>query len=77
VQRIEDISADLAGSQVTIKAAKERHTQTNNVLGGLLDQVEGVAPEQVGVEILALQTRLQASLQVTSMLYQLSLANYV
>jgi hypothetical protein len=39
--------------------------------------VEGVTPEEVGVEILALQTRLQASLQVTSMLYQLSLANYV
>jgi flagellin-like hook-associated protein FlgL len=76
-QKIEDISADLAGAQVTVAAAKERHTQTNSVLGGLLDQVEGVTPEEVGVEILALQTRLQASLQVTSMLYQLSLANYV
>ena len=47
------------------------------MLGGLLDTIEGVPTEQVGAEILALQTRLQASLQVTSMLYQLSLANYI
>ena len=77
VQKIEDISADLAAAHVTINAARERHKQTSSVLGGLLDTIEGVPPEQVGAGILALQTRLQASLQVTSMLYQLSLANYI
>ena len=33
--------------------------------------------EDVGAQILTLQTRLQASMQVTSMLYQTSLVNYM
>ena len=33
--------------------------------------------EQVGAEILALQTRMQASMQTTAMLFQTSLVNYL
>lgn len=77
VQRIEDIAAELANVQVTMQNTKERHVQMNHTLGGLLDSVEGVPTEQVAAEILALQTRLQASLQTTSMMYQISLVNYL
>ena len=38
---------------------------------------QGVPTEEVGARILALQTRLQASLQTTSLLYQTSLVNYI
>jgi flagellar hook-associated protein 3 FlgL len=76
-QKVEDISAELAGAQATIVATQERHREAGHVLSGLLDQVTGVPFEQVATEILALQTRLQASLQVTSMLYQLNLTNYM
>jgi hypothetical protein len=43
----------------------------------MLQQIEGVSQEQVAAEILALQTRLQASLQTTARLYQTSLVNYL
>jgi flagellar hook-associated protein 3 FlgL len=76
-QKIEDIAGELAGSQRTLKAAQERHQQTRGTVEGLLDTIEGIPTEQVAAEILALQTRLQASLQTTSMLYRISLVNYL
>jgi hypothetical protein len=76
-QRIEDVVADLAHAQISTNAAKQRHQQTNSVLNGLLGDIEGIPAEQVATEILALQTRLQASLQTTAILYQLNLANYL
>ena len=43
----------------------------------MLDGVEGISNEEVIAKILALQTNLQASYQVTSMLYQTSLVKYI
>jgi flagellar hook-associated protein 3 FlgL len=43
----------------------------------MLEQIEGVPTEEVGARILALQTRLQASLQTTSLLFKTSLVNYI
>jgi len=77
VQRIEDIEAELAGAQTSLAAAKDRHQQTKSTLADMLQQIEGVPPEEVAAQILALQTRLQASLQTTSLLYQTSLVNYL
>lgn len=76
-QKLEDIASELAGAQATIASTQERHRETGNALSGLLDEVTGVPIEQVATEILALQTRLQASLQVTSMMYQLNLTNFI
>ncbi len=76
-QTVESIATELSGAQAALGTATERHTQTSNTITDLLGQIEGVSNEQVGTEILALQTRLQASLQTTSMLYKLSLVNYM
>lgn len=76
-QTVADIETDLATAQVSIGAATTRHQQQSSTLSGYLDQITGVSNEQVGAEILTLQTRLQASMQVTSMLYQTSLVNYM
>lgn len=76
-QKIEDIEVDLAGAQQTLAAATDRHQQTSSTLSDMLQQIEGVPTEQVGAEIMALQTRLQASLQTTSLLYKMSLVNYM
>jgi hypothetical protein len=46
-------------------------------LSDFLQQIDGVSNEDVGAKLLTLQTRMQASLQVTSMLYQTSLVNYI
>jgi hypothetical protein len=43
----------------------------------MLDGVEGVDNEEVIAKILALQTNLQASYQVTSMLYQTTLVKFI
>jgi flagellar hook-associated protein 3 FlgL len=77
VQKIEGITADLAGAQVTLTSAADRHKQTKTTLADMIDQIEGVSNEEVASRIIALQTRLQASLQTTSLLYKTSLVNYL
>ncbi len=77
VQKISDIEAEIANAQTAMTQAKDRHQQTTAALSGLLDTVSGISQEQVGSEILALQTRLQASLQTTAMLSRISLVNYL
>jgi flagellar hook-associated protein 3 FlgL len=76
-QTIEEIAADLAGAQRSLAAADDRHRQAAATLTGLLDEIEGVPAEEIAARILALQTRLEASLQVTAMLHQVSLVNYL
>ena len=46
-------------------------------LGNLLQGIEQAPQDQVAAQILALQTRLEASLQTTSILYRLSIVNYL
>jgi flagellin-like hook-associated protein FlgL len=77
IQSIENIEADLAGAQANIASSKERHQQAIGTLSNFLEQIEGVPTEEVAAQILALQTRLEASLQTTAMLYQTSLVNYL
>lgn len=76
-QAVTDIEAELAGAQTSLDAAKSRHQQTTATLGDFLQQISGVSNEQVGAQILALQTRMQASMQTTAMLFQTSLVNYL
>ena len=76
-QTITNIATDLAGAQTSMKAATARHQQTSATLGDFLQSIQGVSSEEVGTELLALQTRMQASMQTTSMLFQTSLVNYL
>jgi len=76
-QTIQDIQANLATAQTTIKDAAARQTQAQGQLQGIVDQAESVSTDQVASELLALQTELQASYQTTSMLSQLTLTKYL
>jgi flagellin-like hook-associated protein FlgL len=76
-QKISDVSAEIAAAQKSFEAAQTRHQQTANMLTDLLQSIEGVSQEEVGVQILSMQTSLQASLQTTAMLSQLSLVNFL
>jgi flagellar hook-associated protein 3 FlgL len=76
-QSVEMIQAELAGAQISMESAKERHVETKATLEDLLQGVEGVSTEEVAAKILTLQTRLEASLQATSMLYQTSILKYI
>jgi len=76
-QSLTDIAAQLASAQVSVASAKTRHQQTSGTLDDFLQQISGVSSEEVGSQILALQTRMQASMQTTAMLFQTSLVNYL
>jgi flagellar hook-associated protein 3 FlgL len=76
-QSVQDIQADFATAQTTMKDATARQTQTQAMLQNIVDQAESVSPDQVASQILALQTALQASYQTTSMLSQLSLTKFL
>jgi len=76
-QRIEDIRSELTHAQTTMQSASDRQQQRKSTLQGMLEGIEGVSQEQVAAQILALETRLQASLQTTAMLYQISIVNYL
>jgi flagellar hook-associated protein 3 FlgL len=74
-QKIEDISSSLASAQAAMETAKDRHRQADKQLTDMLQSIEAIDPNLVGAQILTVQTNLQASLQTTAMLSQLSLVN--
>jgi flagellar hook-associated protein 3 FlgL len=76
-QSVADIQTDLASAQVAMKNITARQSQSQLMLQDLVDQTENINSDQVATEILALQTRLQASYQTTSMLSQLTLVKYL
>jgi flagellar hook-associated protein 3 FlgL len=76
-QKVQDIETELAGAQTTLATATDRHRQTKSTLEDMLNQIEGVSNEEVATKIMTLQTRLQASLQTTALLYQTSLVHYL
>jgi flagellar hook-associated protein 3 FlgL len=76
-QTIQDIQADFAGAQASIKSTADRQTQSKAISQTLLDSIEGINNDEVATKILALQTALQASYQTTSDLYKMSLVKFL
>jgi len=76
-QSLADIATDLASAQVAMKDIAARQDQSQVMLQSLVDKSESISSDEVATELLALQTRLQASYQTTSMLSQMSLVKYL
>jgi flagellin-like hook-associated protein FlgL len=76
-QAIDDIEADIANAQVTVKNAQSENQQRQNMLTTMLQGINGVSQDQIGAQILQLQNVLQASYSTTARLSQLSLVNYL
>jgi flagellin-like hook-associated protein FlgL len=74
---IEVVTMELAVARTTSDNSATRHTNYKAQLDDLLSDVETVSKEDVAMEILALQVRLQASYQTTAMVAQLSLVHYI
>lgn len=74
---IEILTMELGVARGTLDNATKRHTDYKSQLDNLLSDIETVSKEDVAMEILALQTRLQASYQATSMVTKLSLVNFM
>jgi flagellar hook-associated protein 3 FlgL len=76
-QKLSDIAGELAGAQIALDNAKERHEQSGTTLQNLLQDVEGAPTEEVAAQILAMQTSLQATLQTTALLLRTNLLQYL
>lgn len=74
---IEIITMDIGIAMKSLQNATDRHKTYAGQLTNLLSDVESISKEDVAMEIMSLQTRLTASYQVTSMLSQLSLVNFL
>jgi flagellar hook-associated protein 3 FlgL len=74
---IEMLSVELGNAKANIASIADRQDGYKAQLTGLLEDIESVPKEGVAMEILAIQTRLQASYQATSLVAQLSLVNYL
>ncbi len=77
VQNITDIETSLANAQTAMASAKTQHQQNSATLTNMLQSIEGVDENQVGAEILSLQTSLSASLSTTARMAQLTLLNFL
>lgn len=74
---IQTIAVDLASASTAIKSANSRHAIAKDLAADAISSVEDVSKEDVSLRILALQTQLQASYQVTATLSQLTLVNFL
>ena len=76
-QTLQDIQAELAFAQSTMKDASTRNASRQVTLQDMLQGIEQVDPQEVATQVLAMQTQLQASLQTTARLSKLSIINYL
>lgn len=74
---IVDISTEIAIAHRTLSATSDRHTQMKSSYLTTIDQIEGVDKELLAAEILQLQTNIEASYRASSIVYNLSLVDYL
>jgi flagellar hook-associated protein 3 FlgL len=72
-----EINGEFGRATAQLRETKTRHTDQTEFLKGLLGEIENIKNEEVAVELVTLQTQLQASYQTTARLSQLSLTNYL
>ena len=71
------VGVELGNAQAAMGNISTRHSAYKSQLEGMLSDIESAPQEDVAMQIMALQTRLQASYQAASMISHLSLVNYL
>lgn len=74
---VKGIASELSLAAKSLAEAKTQNSATRAALQDTLDGVDTISTEEVTAKLLSLQTQLQASYQVTSMLSKLTLVNYL
>lgn len=74
-QTVTDIEADIASAQTTIKTTTTNNTQMTSTLQDMVQNIEGASTNDVAAQILDMQTRLQATLQVSALLAKTNLVS--
>lgn len=72
-----EVNSEFGVASGQVARAKTRHTDTKQFLNGLLADIENVKNEEVAVQLVNLQTQLQAAYQTTTTLSRLTLANFL
>jgi len=76
-QSVIQIIAEFGQKQGVLGKVQERQTATKNTTGEILGNIENSDQFEVSAQILQLQTRLQASFEISSRLSQLSLLQFL
>ncbi|GEP11053.1 hypothetical protein [Methylobacterium gnaphalii] len=74
---VADMVGEFGIASSTMADAKTQAQSTKNTLLDSVQGVEQISTEEVAAKLMTLQTQLQASYQVTSMLSKLTLVNYI
>jgi flagellar hook-associated protein 3 FlgL len=74
---IQMLTVEIGNAKTSLSNISARQTSYAAQLQGMASDIETIPEEDVATQILALQTRLQASYQATSMIAHLSLVNYL
>ena len=77
VQSLESIVTGLGLAASTLSKTQDRHDLVMASANELMGDIQQADPYEVGVKLTTLQTQLQASYQVTAMLSQMSLVNFI
>lgn len=77
VQKLEQIAGELSAARSAADNANTRHSVKTGTLQSLVDGIEKADLNEVAVSLLTLETRLEASYRATSILFDLSLVNYI
>ncbi len=77
VQTIEQIAGELGAARNAAGNANSRHTSMIGNMQTVVDGIESADINKVSVSLLTLQTRLEASYRATSMLFNMSLTNFL
>ncbi|MEJ8474838.1 flagellar protein [Roseibium algae] len=74
---IVDITTDVAIAYRAVKNSDDRHDQMRSSYLTTVDEIEGVDKELLAAEILQLQTNIEASYRASSIVYNLSIVDYL
>ncbi len=74
---VQNIVTDFSLASARMSSAQTANAAQQSTLQDTVDGIEQASTEEVATKLLDLQTRLQASYQITSSLSKLSLVNYL
>lgn len=77
VQNLEQIAGELGSARSAAGNANDRHNIKSGTLQTMIDGIESADLNEVTVNILTLQTQLEASYRATSILFDMTLVNYI
>jgi len=74
---IQSVIQEVVGVQVISGNAELRHSASIDTLNGIREDIEAADPTEVAVQLLSLQTQIEASFTASSRIGELSLINFI